>query len=63
MYVISAFLCRHKTDHQVALAALPKWDSNSKRGIETQFEFDEDVKKLQEHMFHLDPALKKGFGL
>ncbi len=63
VYVISAFLCRHKTDHQVALAALPKWDSNSKRGIETQFEFDEDVKKLQEHMFHLDPALKKGFGL
>ena len=61
VYVISAFLCRHKDDHQTALESVPKRDGNVVRGIETQGEFDAAVNDLQTHMFKLDPSLKQCF--
>lgn len=62
VYVISAFICRHKEEHKAALETVPKFEVEVKRGIETQDEFDAAVKALQEHMFELDPSLKQGFG-
>ena len=63
VYAISAFICRHKEDHQAALNSVPKRDGDVVRGIETQDEFDTAVKDLQTYMFHLDPSLKQGFGV
>lgn len=63
VYVISAFICRHKEEHQAALETIPKFEVEVKRGIETQEEFNTAVRDLQEHMFELDPSLKQGFGV
>jgi hypothetical protein len=61
VYVIAAFICRHKADHIVALGSIKKSDNNVVRGIQTQAEFNLAVKELQEHMFALDPELKERF--
>lgn len=63
VYVISAFICRHRNEHQEAMALVPEWNHDVKRGIETQAEFDADVEKLQSHMFNLDPSLEQCFGV
>lgn len=63
VYVISAFICRHKEDHALALSTIPERDVNVVRGIQYMAEFNADVKELQEHMFRLDPLLKEGFGV
>lgn len=63
VYVISAFICRHKEDHKAALETMPKFEAATRKGIETRDEFDAAVKDLQEHMFELDPSLKQGFGV
>lgn len=63
VYVISAFICRHGNEHQEAMALIPEWNHDVKRGIETLAEFDADVEKLQTHMFMLDPSLKHCFGV
>lgn len=62
VYVISAFMWRHKEDHQLAIAKQPSGDANVSRGIKTREDFDKDIEKLQRHMFELDPTLKNGFG-
>ncbi len=63
VYVISAFICRHKAEHKAALETIPKFEQEVKRGIETLDEFDAAVKDLQKHMFELDPSLKQGFSV
>jgi hypothetical protein len=63
VYVISTFICRHQEDHKLALSTIPNRNVDVARGIETQAEFDADIKELQEHMFRLDPKLKEGFGV
>lgn len=63
VYAISAFICRHKEEHKAALETIPKFEAATKKGIETQDEFNAAVKALQEHMFELDPSLKQGFGV
>jgi hypothetical protein len=63
VFVISAFLCRHKEDHEIALKNVPKREKDVVRGIQTQGEFDQAVLDLQEHMFGLDPGLKGCFGV
>ncbi|WP_131198286.1 hypothetical protein [Phytopseudomonas dryadis] len=63
VYVISAFICRHKEDHAFALSTIPDRDVNVVRGIQNMAEFDSAVRELQEHMFGLDPQLKEGFGV
>jgi len=63
VYVISAFICRHQENHQLALSTIPKRNANVVRGIQTQMEFNAAVSELQEHMFNLDPSLKEGFGV
>jgi hypothetical protein len=63
VYVISAFICRHKEEHTAALVTIPKFEVEVKRGIETLGEFDAAVKDLQRHMFELDQSLKQGFGV
>ena len=63
VYVISAFMWRHKKDHQLAISKQPSGDSNVSRGIETLEDFNKDVEELQRHMFYLDPTLKNGLGI
>ncbi|WPK53864.1 hypothetical protein [Vibrio fluvialis] len=63
VYVISAFICRHKEDHQLAISNQPSKDTCVTRGIETLEEFNKDVEELQRHMFELDPTLKEQFGI
>ncbi|MCG3808899.1 hypothetical protein I3252_05300 [Psychrobacter sp. Ps4] len=63
VYVISAFMCRHKEDHQLAISKQPSGDANVSRGIETLEDFNKDVEELQRHMFELDPTLKNRFGI
>ena len=61
VYTIATFICRHRNEHQKAMALVPNWNHDVKRGIETQGEFDAEVEKLQAHMFNLDPSLKQCF--
>ena len=63
VYVIAAFLSRHKEDHQLAISKQPSRETNVIRGIETLEDFNKDVEELQRHMFELDPTLKTKFGL
>lgn len=44
VYVISAFICRHKEDHALALSTIPERDVNVVRGIQYMAEFNADVK-------------------
>lgn len=63
VYVISAFICRHRDDHQLAISKLPFRKVNVTRGIETLEDFNKDILELQCHMFGLDPTLKAEFGI
>lgn len=62
VYAISAVICRHKKDHEVALASAPKYEEDVVRGIQTMDEFNQDVVALQQHMFSIDSSLKGCFG-
>ena len=63
VYAISAVICRHNLDHEIALASIPSHELEVERGIQTMGEFEEAVSELEQYMFNKDPSLKIAFGV